>query len=89
LAKAEQWRAGLGEGIAKTEAQLEDVKSRILQAENRIAELKVAISKEDCPLERTQKQLELTQASLRTLLGLREATERLLATQRKAYEKRL
>lgn len=89
LAKAEQWRAGLGEGMAKTEAQLEDVKSRIVQTENRIAELKAALSKEDCPLEQTQKQLELTQASLRTMLGLREATERLLATQRKAYEKRL
>ena len=88
LAKAEQWRAGLPQEIAKTEAQLEDVKSRIAQAETRIAELQAALSKDDCPLERTQKQLELTQANLKTTLGLRDATERLLATQRKAYEKR-
>jgi hypothetical protein len=59
-ATTEQWRAGLSQESAKTEAQLEDVKSRIVQAENRIAELKAALSREDCALERTQKQLELT-----------------------------
>lgn len=88
-AKTEQWRAGLPQEIAKTEAQLEDVKSRIVQAENKIAELEAALSKKDCSLERTQKQLELTKTSLRTMVGLRDATERLLATQRRAYEKRL
>jgi hypothetical protein len=86
--KVEQWRATLPQEIAKTEVQIEAVKSRIAQSETRIAELEVALAQNDRPSEQAQKNLELTRASLQANLRVHDSYEKLLETQRNAYEKR-
>jgi hypothetical protein len=88
LEHAEQRRARLPEEIATTEAQIEAVKSRIAQSETRISELEASLTDGGPFKEQKQKNLELTRTSLQTNLRLRDSLERLLQTQRSAYEKR-
>lgn len=88
LEQAEQRRARLPEQIANTEAQIEAVKSRIVQSETRISELEAGLTDGDPFKEQKQRNLELTRANVQANLRLRDSLERLLQTQRTAYEKR-
>jgi len=88
LEQSEQRRARLPEEIANTEAQIEAVKSRIAQSETRISELEASLTDDDPFKEQKQKNLELTRANVQSNLRLRDSLERLLQTQRSAYEKR-
>lgn len=87
LEQSEQRRARLPEEIANTEAQIEAVKSRIAQSETRISELEASLTDGDPFKEQKQKNLELTRANVQSNLRLRDSLERLLQTQRSAYEK--
>jgi hypothetical protein len=88
LQKHEEWRASLPEEIAKTEAQLEEVNSRIAESEARIRDLEAPLASASGHREQTEKQLEQARTGLRTRLALRESLSKLLATQRNAWEKR-
>jgi hypothetical protein len=82
-----QWRATLPREIAKTEAQLEDVSSRIAEAEAKIRGLQ-GLHFQPGQSERNQRQLELARANLRATLRLRDALAKLLATQKISLQKR-
>jgi hypothetical protein len=86
--KYDEWRASLPQEIAKTEAQLGDVKARIAASEAKIRDLEAALSFRPDQRELTGARLEQARANLRASLSLRDSLVKLLATQRSALEKR-
>jgi hypothetical protein len=86
--KYDDWQAILPQKIAQTQAQLEDVISRITETEAKIRDLEAALLFGPGPRERTEMQLEQARTNLRATLGLRDSLAKLLGTQRKAWEKR-
>ena len=82
-----EWQATLPQEIAKTEAQLENARSRIVESEAKIRDLE-APQFEPGQSERNQMLLEQARNGLRATIGLRDSLLNLLATQRAALGKR-